>query len=61
VYGNESLTVKNTKLTNELLKARLVESLNLPTKFKALSSKDSGRRSEVRDKEETTVGSYSLK
>jgi hypothetical protein len=34
----------------------MVKSLNLLTKFKAFSSKDSRRRFEVRDKEETAVG-----
>jgi hypothetical protein len=34
----------------------MVRLLNLLTKFKALPSKDSRRRFEVRDKEETAVG-----
>jgi hypothetical protein len=34
----------------------MVKSLNLLTKFKALSSKDSRRRFEVRDEEETAGG-----
>jgi len=34
----------------------MVKSLNLLTKFKVLSSKDSRRRFEVRDEKETAVG-----
>jgi len=39
----------------------MAKSLNLLTKFKAFSSKDSRRRFEVRDKEETAVGWLELK